>query len=192
MIEKLATYEFCVEGASSEAVAMKIADPKTWVTLMGMPEETVPDLLGSGSDFKCVRDDGKTCYMTDIVSKDGDSGDDKIFSYTTSLTHTHLGDAGLAAPIFTVKHQFTMSHSSGGCIVQRVCTDFQQNEMLDMDLASMLQGGMIAKENSTLTALCKVSPETQLDSKNEPATEAEKDAAADTIQAALASVVPDE
>ena len=45
MIENLATYEFSVEGASSEAVAQTIADPKTWVTLMGMPKETVPDML---------------------------------------------------------------------------------------------------------------------------------------------------
>jgi predicted alpha/beta hydrolase family esterase len=158
VLEKLATYEFSVEGASSEAVAKAIADPKTWVTLMGMPEETVPDLLGSGSDFKCVRDDGKTCYMTNVVSKDGDREGDKVFAYTTSLTHTDLGDAGLAAPIFTVKHEFTMSPSSKGCVVKRVCTDFEQNQMLEVDLGSMLQGGMIAQENATLVTLCTKPP----------------------------------
>eukprot|EP01043_Picozoa_sp_COSAG02_P011233 COSAG02_NODE_410_length_22875_cov_43.282755_14_plen_524_part_00 len=155
VIEKLATYEFSIEGVSPEVVAEKIADPKTWVTLMGMPEETVPELLGLGSDFKCVRDDGKTCYMTSIISKDGDREGVRAFSYTTSLTHTHLGDAGLVAPIFSVKHEFTMSSSSAGCVVQRVCTDFEQNEMLQVDLGAMLQGGMIVKENTTLARLCK-------------------------------------
>ncbi len=156
-MQDLATYEFSVDGASSEAVAKVIADPKTWVTLMGMPEETVPELLGSGSDFKCVRDDGKTCYMTNVVSKEGDREGDKVFAYTTSLTHTDLGDAGLAAPIFTVKHEFSMSSSSNGCVVKRVCTDFEQNEMLEVDLGSMLKGGMITKENATLVALCTAS-----------------------------------
>jgi len=157
VMQDLATYEFSVDGASSEAVAKVIADPKTWVTLMGMPEETVPELLGSGSDFKCVRDDGKTCYMTNVVSKEGDREGDKVFAYTTSLTHTDLGDAGLAAPIFTVKHEFSMSSSSNGCVVKRVCTDFEQNEMLEVDLGSMLKGGMITKENATLVALCTAS-----------------------------------
>jgi hypothetical protein len=159
IIEKLATYEFAIRGASSAVVAKNISDPKTWVTLMGMPEQTVPDMLGSGSDFKCVRDDGKTCYMTNVVSKDADRDGKKVFAYTTSLTHTHLGDAGLVAPIFTVKHEFTMSSTSDGCIVQRVCTMFEQNEMLEVDLGSMLQAGMIAKENSALAALCEVTPD---------------------------------
>ena len=108
--------------------------------------------------MKCARDDGKTCYMTNVVSKDGVREGGEAFAYTTFLTHTHLGDAGLVAPIFTVKHEFTVSSSSDGCVVQRVCTDFEQNEMLEVDLGSILQGGMIAKANRTLEALCKGPP----------------------------------
>ena len=154
-IAKLAAFEFSIAGATPEAVATKIADPRTWVGLMGMPDETVPEMLNSGSDFKCARGDGKTCYMTSVVSKDDEVEGSKMFSYTTSLTHTHLSDAGLAAPIFTVKHVFTMSPAPDGCAVQRVCTDFVQNEMLQVDLGSMLQSGMIAKENVGLVAACQ-------------------------------------
>ena len=160
-IAKLAAFEFSIAGATPEAVATKIADPRTWVGLMGMPDETVPEMLNSGSDFKCARGDGKSCYMTSVVSKDGAAEGSKLFSYTTSLTHTHLGDAGLAAPIFTVQHVFTMSPAPDGCAVQRVCTDFVQNEMLQVDLGSMLQSGMIAKENAGLVAACQAADATK-------------------------------
>ena len=143
-------------------VAELIADPKTWVTLMGMPEGTEPESTGVGSDFKCARDDGKTCWMQNIVSRDGPgrnpSERSKVFSYTTSLTHTEAGAAGLEMPIFRVNHVFTMTPATEMfCAVERVCTDFVQNEMLEVDLGAMLckEGGMIAQENEKLAELCQ-------------------------------------
>lgn len=137
-------------------VAEIIADPNTWVTLMGMPEGTQPQSTGVGS-FKYVRDDGKTCWMQDIVSRDGPARD-KIFSYTTYLTHTAAGAAGLEQPIFRVTHVFTISPATDlFSAVERVCTDFVQNELLEVDMSVILckEGGMIEQENEKLAELCR-------------------------------------
>ena len=153
---ELQAFDFGAE-APVAVVAEIIADPKTWVTLMGMPEGTQPQRTGVGSDFKCVRDDGKTCWMQDIVSRDGPVRD-KIFSYTTYLTHTAAGAAGLEQPIFRVTHVFTISPATElFSAVERVCTDFVQNEMLDVDMSAILckEGGMIEQENERLAELCR-------------------------------------
>ena len=153
---ELQAFDFGAE-APVAVVAEIIADPKTWVTLMGMPEGTQPQRTGVGSDFKCVRDDGKTCWMQDIVSRDGPVRD-KIYSYTTYLTHTAAGAAGLEQPIFRVTHVFTISPATElFSAVERVCTDFVQNEMLDVDMSVILckEGGMIEQENERLAELCR-------------------------------------
>eukprot|EP00931_Biecheleriopsis_adriatica_P109690 TRINITY_DN8394_c0_g1_i4.p1 TRINITY_DN8394_c0_g1~~TRINITY_DN8394_c0_g1_i4.p1 ORF type:complete len:204 (+),score=50.30 TRINITY_DN8394_c0_g1_i4:227-838(+) len=152
-VAHVATLTFAVEAPAAK-VATFLTMPASWVALMGLPEGTATEPVGSDG-FKVSMPEGKVCWMTELKSEDGADGA-KVFSYKVATTNAKDGDAGLKRPIFSKRNKWTVTPDGDAkCNVERVTFEFEQWGMLQVDLPEMLKSGMIAKENATLAEMCK-------------------------------------